>query len=404
VLVAGLGLSSELQRLAAAHAPIGGTCIEDFLQTFAAGGSSSATLFKLARINGIASFEAWRHTGAPVLFSYASSMRSYFRLQRSSAARAAAAEGAQQQQREEEEEEGAEEDAEGSAARAAHRKLMAGRQRTLLRAQAKHAVRDFVLLQHPELPELEQACAEAAAAAAAELCGSGGSGSSSSSSSSSRGSRGSRGKSRASASSSSSSSSSFSPMLQQPLLSSLRGGSSDRADAALAAMFALAQEVEHQALVAQQSSAFWQLVEAKLPSARLGKSAGMGAGKKSRSKAAEAQDWSSSSSSSSSSSDLCRIRDALSLLHSEALQAEVLRRAVPGQQAQLAAGSSSASSVRKGSKQAEVALARVLAPLEVQPSAVQRLYGRLRGSFSDSVRETLMGDQEALLPWRLGPS
>jgi hypothetical protein len=60
------------------------TMVEDFLQTFEAQSSNSHTRFSLARVNGIAAYEAWRQTGSPVLFAYPTSMRSYFQIQRGS--------------------------------------------------------------------------------------------------------------------------------------------------------------------------------------------------------------------------------------------------------------------------------------------------------------------------------
>ena len=82
LLCSAAAISFALRAAAAAHPGIAAVCVEDFAHAFAANASSSHTRFALARINGVAAFEAWRATGAPVLFSSPVSMRAYFGVER----------------------------------------------------------------------------------------------------------------------------------------------------------------------------------------------------------------------------------------------------------------------------------------------------------------------------------
>jgi hypothetical protein len=81
ILSSGASLSTSIAALSREYS-IAATLVEDFLQTFEANSSSSHTRFTLARVNGIAAYESWRHTSAPVLFAYPTSMRSYFEIER----------------------------------------------------------------------------------------------------------------------------------------------------------------------------------------------------------------------------------------------------------------------------------------------------------------------------------
>jgi hypothetical protein len=143
VLAAGAALSAALARATRAR-PVRATTVEDFLQTFAAGASSSATRFALARINGVAMYEAWRHTRAPVVPAFATSMRAYFGLERAApgAAAAAAAVAAGAAFR------GATGD---DAADAAAEKRSRVRARASSRAAGKAAVVAFALSTHPTI-------------------------------------------------------------------------------------------------------------------------------------------------------------------------------------------------------------------------------------------------------------
>lgn len=81
VMIAGHAMSKALQDCMQHTSGQVVECgVEDFALGYAPNSSSSQTRFTLARINGIASYEAWRLTGAPVLFYSPSRIRAYFGL------------------------------------------------------------------------------------------------------------------------------------------------------------------------------------------------------------------------------------------------------------------------------------------------------------------------------------
>jgi hypothetical protein len=82
LLCAAGAVAASLRVACVAHRPIAAVCVEDFVLSFSANASSSHTRFALARINGVAAFEAWRVACAPVLFSSPVSMRAYFGVAR----------------------------------------------------------------------------------------------------------------------------------------------------------------------------------------------------------------------------------------------------------------------------------------------------------------------------------
>ena len=170
LLCSGAAVSTALRSAASAFPNAAAVCVEDFAHAFAANSSSSHTRFSLARINGVAAFEAWRATGAPVLFSSAAAMRAYFGVARPGGGPAAAA---------------------GDAAASARRRRASG-------AAGKAAVAAFVARQFP----------------------------------------------------------------RESLLRTAAPGGGDAADATLAAMHALAQEVEWRALTYGGGAPFWALAEA----------------------------------------------------------------------------------------------------------------------------------------------
>jgi hypothetical protein len=327
VLAAGAALSAALARATRAR-PVRATTVEDFLQTFAAGASSSATRFALARVNGVAMYEAWRHTRAPVVPAFATSMRAYFGLERAApaaaAAAAAAAAGAVFR--------GA---AGGDAADAAAEKRARGRARASSRAAGKAAVVAFALATHPTLFDGGGEGGVAVSGASGD-------------------------------------------------------DATDKADAALAAMFALAQEVEWHVLCDAGGAAFWEHVDAALPRARVGRGGALGA------------------------DAIPAVRHALEALHSVALANIAARRAVPAAELsdELSDGASNlgddddegpagpalpARRRRSSKRTTTAAIAGV--PLAVSASAVEKLYARLRAAFSAKIQTFLMGP-DGELHWR----
>ena len=312
VLVAGASLSAELIRATRAR-PVCATTVEDFLQTFAAGASSSATRFSLARINGVAMYEAWRHTRAPVVPAFATSMRAYFGLERApAAARGGVMPG------------GSTGD---EAADEAAEKRSRMRARASSRAAGKAAVVAFALATHPTIFE-----------------GS---------------------------------------------IRSEGGGDdvTDKADAALAAMFALAQEVEWRVLCDEDGQLFWAHVDALLPRARVGRGGSLGA------------------------DALPAVRHALEVLHRAALAEAAARRAVPAVEMNDGgvrapgvgdgggADDTPSGPARRRSSKRTTAAAIASVPLTVSASAIEKLYARLRTAFSAKVNDRLMGP-DGELHWR----
>jgi len=305
VLWGGASLSEALGDVCSRY-KISSTMVEDFLQTFEANASSSHTRFTLARMNGIGAFEAWRHTGSPVLWAYPTTMRSYFHLGREAQQKQPAAVVPLPQQQQQ-------------------------RHRSTSRAKAKSAVASFLSSAQP----------------------------------------------------------------------SLRGGGrqleEDEADAALAAMYCLAQEVEWRVLAGsaseEGSSAFWGLVDAKLPTARLGKLGEAGHGV-----------------------PRAALRGALQELHRAAMSSEAAKREAPsgglggapapgggGLQAVLQTGGAKAAPKRKARSKATAAASSsssssgaAAAPLD--PKALDRLYKRIRLAFSHEVRSTLVEGPGSLWP------
>ena len=291
VLCSGAALSAAIQEVCSRHC-VQATMVEDFLQTFEGGGSSSHTRFALARANGIGAYEAWRHTGAPVLWAYPTSMRAYFGVGKAAEAALAAPAPAPA---------GSSSSSSSSSTAAQHRGAS--------RARAKSAVGGFVRWAHPALG------------------------------------------------------------------SSL---AEDEADALLAAMYGLAQEVEWRALHADGGAAFWGLLDAKLPSARLGKQ-GQGAHGLS-------QD---------------ALRAALALAHATALASEGAKRLAPGAAASSAAADAGAPLLLPARKRPRrSAKAGSAAPAAPMPNseALARLYKRLRVAFGAEVRSALMEGPSALWP------
>jgi hypothetical protein len=304
VLWGGAALSAAIRDVCAQRT-VCATLVEDFLQTFEGGGSSSHTRFTLARMNGIGAFEAWRHTGAPVLWAYPTSMRAYFHVGKEAPGSGGGAAGA------------------AAATPARHR--------VASRAKAKAAVGGFVRWAHPAL----------------HASGGGG------------------------------------------------GAAEDEADALLAAMYCLAQEVEWRALRAQDGAAFWGLLDAKLPTARLGRQGPAGAAPRNA------------------------VRAALVGLHEAALASEGARRAAPGggggggggsaeaaaaeAAAAAAAAGAAALPVRRKPRRSKTDSAAALAALAAasplpDPLALERLYKRQRLAFSEEVRSVLLEGPGALWP------
>jgi hypothetical protein len=332
VLDAGAAVSRLLARAARAHR-VRATVVEDFVQTFAAGGSSAHTRFALARVNGVAAYEAWRHTRAPVLYAHAASMRAHFGLER--APRAPRAGGGAGAGAPGEAPDAGEIDA-ALAARAASRARVASR------AAAKAGVVSFVTAAHPEL--LAPSWPRVAGG------GAGGAG-------------------------------------------DAGGGApardvTDRADAALAAMFCLAGEVQSAVLAADGGAAFWAVVDAALPSARVGRGGAAGA------------------------AGAPALRAALQRLHAAAMEDEALRRRVPqgdagdGGEADDGAGAGAgappAPPARRRVARGVAAAADAQLPLSVSADALERLYARQRAALAALVTEALMGAGGELAHWRAG--
>jgi hypothetical protein len=309
-LTAGAAISSEI-ALATRARHVAATTVEDFLQTFSADSSSSATRFALARVNGVAMYEAWRHTRAPVVAAFSTSMRSYFGLERAvTVARTTAA--------------ALPFDAgmEGSAAAATAENRSRARARATSRAATKAAIIAFTAETHPYL--LERGVTDDA---------------------------------------------------------------TDVADAALTAMYGLAQEVEWRVLNEHDGGLFWEVVDAALPRARVGRGGVLDEGARPA------------------------VRAAISELHKTAISAGVARRSMPaltledaegeggGGDAAQGSGGAEGTAPRKRSKRA-VAAAAVAVPVSVSASALKRLYARLRAAFSADVRDALIGEAAGKLPWR----
>ena len=177
----------------------------------------------------------------------------------------------------------------------------------------------------------------------------------------------------------------FSPLLMSD--GTLGHDAFDRADAALAAMYCLAKEVEWATLA--NTTAFWVLVDARLPTARAGR---------------RARD----------THTLPHLRRALETLHTQSLVEEAALRAVPTQADCTSNGDggggaedaipplskSGATPRKRRQAAASAAAADEGLPLDLTADALQRLYDRLRVAYTDAVREELAGPN-ALLPWRL---
>lgn len=315
VLHAGAALSTALSRVAATHT-IKATVIEDFLQTFASNSSSAHTRFTLARVNGIASFEAWRYTGSPVIFAYASSMRSYFELERGKLATPLAASPPLE-----------------TIVDTIAAKRAVARLRASSRANAKAGVVAFVAAANPGLNLAEG--------------GGGGSG----------------------------------------------GATGDRADAALAAMYCFAREVELATIHADDGAIWWQGVDALLPKVRVGKTSAV-----------------------KEPHLIPALRFALRGLHTSAMEIEMNRRLVPTPTITATATTSTTSinlkqkllkSKTKTKKQEISAVADAAhLPVTISAAALERLYLRLRASFTADVKEALVSGMAKGTPplvlWRGG--
>ena len=101
------------------------------------------------------------------------------------------------------------------------------------------------------------------------------------------------------------------------------------------------------------------------------------------------------------------LRAALGGLHIVAMEAESVRRTVPvpATTAMAVAGVAVAVLVKTtrrggGTRAATVAAADAAAlPISISAAALDRLYLRLRASFTASVRAALMGGDDPLVPW-----
>jgi hypothetical protein len=152
----------------------------------------------------------------------------------------------------------------------------------------------------------------------------------------------------------------------------------DEADALLAAMYCLAQEVEWRALRLQGGAAFWGLLDARLATARLGKLGGEAANGR------------------------AAVRAALAELHAASLGVEQGKRATPSATPGQAAGEHSASApagqgekakgkARRAKGSSGAASGAAASGAALDPLALERLYKRQRLAFSEEVRSVLLG-------------